>query len=77
MPKSVCIEDLIVPVAAGNVGANTDFQCLLSCADGPSAAGSNAAGLPSAGIFNPPYLINNNGTQLNINTKVHAVPHHQ
>lgn len=61
------------PVAAGNIEDNTDFVCLLSCSDGTSAAGSNAAGLPSAGIFNPPYLINNNGTQLDIKTKVHAV----
>lgn len=61
-------------LAPGNVGANTDFQCQLSCADGHGAAGSNAAGLPSAGIFKPPYLIYNNGTQLDINTKVHAFP---
>lgn len=57
---------------AGNVEARTDYECDLSCTTGSSSAGNNATELPPPGIFNPPYLINNDNTQLNIITKVNT-----
>ena len=56
---------------AGTVDARDDFVCLLSCQTGQSAAGANATiTLPPPGVFNPPYAINNNGTQLDLSAKV-------
>lgn len=50
-------------------GPATDFVCKMDCHKGPSAA-NGAPNVPPEGIFNPPYTINNNLTQVNITVKV-------
>ena len=57
---------------AGNIGAATDFVCKLSCKTGLEEVASIANGhqLPPAGIFEPPFSINVNLTQVPIITKV-------
>jgi hypothetical protein len=56
---------------AGTVPDNNNFVCILECQSGQSAAGGNASiTTPPPGVFSPPYAINNNNTQLSINTKV-------
>ncbi len=47
----------------------TDFDCKLTCASG-TAASPNATFIAPPGIYNPPYMINNNNTQLDLATKV-------
>ncbi len=58
--------------AAGKAGPNTDFQCRIDCHKGPAAA-NGAPNVPPAGIFDPPYTINNNNTQVNITVKVRII----
>lgn len=56
-------------LVAGMAGPATDFLCRMDCHKGPSAA-NGAPNVPPEGIFDPPYTINNNLTQVNITVKV-------
>ena len=56
---------------AGNIGAATDFVCKLNCKNGlAEVTGLTNLPPPSAGIFDPPYAINVNLTQVPVGTKV-------
>ncbi|CAL8465181.1 g4716 [Coccomyxa elongata] len=55
----------------GMAGPATDFICKMDCHKGPFAA-NGAPNVPPEGIFNPPYTINNNLTQVNITVKTIA-----
>ena len=56
---------------AGKIGAATDFVCKLNCKNGlAEVTGLTNLPLPPAGIFDPPYAINVNLTQIPIDTKV-------
>lgn len=57
---------------AGLAGPATDFVCKMDCRKGPSAA-NGASNVPPPGIFDPPYTINNNLTQVNITVKVRSM----
>ena len=63
---SVCCAD-------GTVDANTDFYCKLTCTSGTEAS-PNATFVAAPGIYDPPYKINNNNTQLDLSTKVRSLP---
>ena len=52
-----------------NVDPATDFDCKLTCASGTGAS-PNATFIAPSGIYDPPYMINNNNTQLDLATKV-------
>ena len=54
----------------GSPAAANDFVCKLTCQSGPGAGNGGNGSRPAAGIFNPPYAINNGATQLAISTKV-------
>ena len=56
------------------MGESDSFGCSLSCQDGASAAGGSTSDLPPAGIFTPPYSINDGNVQLPIDTKVLLTP---
>jgi len=51
------------------VDANTDFYCKLTCTSGTGAS-PNASFIAPPGIYDPPYKINNNNTQLDLAIKV-------
>ena len=54
---------------AGNVRANNDFQCHLTCQWGPNAFSDEIKGPRKEvplGIFEPPFRINNENTQVGI-----------
>ena len=55
--------------ADGQVDANTDFYCKLTCTSGTGAS-PNATFIAPPGIYDPPYKINNNNTQLDLAIKV-------
>ena len=58
---------------AGHVPAHNDMLCTLSCVSGvnDTANLTHAANAPniSAGLFSPPYAINNGNEQLPLNTR--------
>ncbi len=56
--------------SAGSPAAANDFVCKLTCQSGPGEGNGGNGSRPAAGIFNPPYAINNGATQLAISTKV-------
>ena len=55
-------------LAESTVDANTDFYCKLTCTSGTGAS-PNATFIAPPGIYDPPYKINNNNTQLELSTK--------
>ena len=56
---------------AGDVASAVDFVCMLNCKRGLAEVQSvTNKPLPPAGIFDPPYAINVNLTQVPIGTKV-------
>ena len=59
--------------ADNRVDANTDFYCKLTCNSGTGAS-PNATFIAPPGIYDPPYKINNNNTQLDLNTKAGHLP---
>ena len=62
---------------AGNVPAHNDMLCTLPCVSGlnDTANLTRSANAPniSAGIFSPPYAINNGNEQLALNTRTMPV----
>ena len=58
-----------------SVPPNNNFVCLLECEWGPTAGGAKAGSKapPPAFAFNPPYRVNNAGSQRNLSEKTLAV----
>lgn len=56
--------------STGSPAAANDFVCKLTSQSGLGAGNGGNGSRPAAGIFNPPYAINNGATQLAISTKV-------
>lgn len=63
--------DVMFDYCAGDVPSAVDFMCKLTCKTGIAEVQTvTNLPLPPAGIFNPPYAINVNLTQVPISTKV-------
>lgn len=68
--SNYCTGDICAVPAGAEIEANNKFVCELECASGPAALSGKAAPVPiPAGIWSPPYAINNGDAEVPLAVK--------